>query len=571
MQHTGRPHLNPPLPSIPADRHAAQNYTRLILAIVVFAVTTGLYLFLPQYFYVGDDIQAAMSIEHGVTGHYFFHPAGSQIYAPSIPNDPDRAIQINTRYYLEYPISVLVGRLWQALGWEGNVVTPILVLRALAGGLGVLFVYLAICETGCDPRLAALASLGFGVSAAYWTYSTRIYQTITMGTALALVLYLLIRYSKAGKRIGWGGKVALATVLWFATLSNITAIFSFLPIGLAIAFLHPDQKLAAKIKEFVLFSVVCGVLGIFIILFIVLNPAAPESANPFTWQDAPEAVGTAYGIDFLKDAFRAVLGFARSIVLLPGGPNSLASMQAYWDSIDGVGKALLVAFNGVVLAFTALPVVALLLQWRKLQNRWLWVTLIIWFVVYAGFNWYWEPGAVKYWITPVMCWWVAVALILNHFKNAPRYRTFFSVASAFVIAVFVINFAVQFLPEGQSDNDTSISISEAIGTASNPNDLFVSDRMDLDFYITYFADRNVISIDLINEATGSEDVAVNILKEQLELHRADNGQIYIYAKDSADLLSLAQFVGLENEGQLEPTWEFPSLTIYRAVYSTASN
>lgn len=549
------------------DSRVIGSHTRLILAAFVFGIITSLYLFLPQYFYVGDDLQAAMAIEHGVSGYYYYHPAGGRIYDPAQPDfDPQKTVELNTRYYLEYPISVAVARLAQSLGWNGNIITPILSFRALVGGLGVLFVFLAIYEMGCDPRVAALASLGFGVSAAYWTYSTRIYQSINMASAIALGFYVLIRLGKSQKGIGWGGKVALATVLWFATLNNITAILSFLPFGLAIALVYPDQRLTAKIKEFILFSGVSGILGGLIILLILANPDAPRSVNPFIWQDAPVAGDAVYGVDILKDAFRAALGFARSIVVFPCGPDSMASMQMYWDSIDNSGRIQLIAFYSVALIFLAIPIIAMLFQWRKLQSHWLWITLIVWFVIYTGFNWFWEPGAVKYWLIPLICWWAALAFILDHFRNTRWYRGALSLTTAFLIAVFVINFTVQFLPQGRRENDPSIAIAETLRMTSNPNDLFVTDRMYLDFYIAYFANRNIISVSLINEATGSGDIAAYIVKDHLERHRADAGQIYVYTPDPASLPSLAEAVGLDDENQLETVWEFPELTIYRANY-----
>jgi hypothetical protein len=567
MQQAGKSNLNPSFQSNLVNSRIMQNYNRLVFALLLFFISTGLYLFLPQYFYVGDDLQAAMAIDHGITGHYYYHPAGGRIYDPSQPTiDPDKTIDLNTRYYLEYPISVLVGRLWQAFGWSDNSITPVLAFRALVGGLGVLFVFLAICETGCDPRLAVLASLGFGVSAAYWTYSTHIYQTISMGAALAFGFYLLVRLRKSGKGIGWGGKAALAAILWFAALNNITAIITFLPFGLAIAFVNPNPKLSGKIKEFVLFGIVSAVLGGAIILFIFTNPTAPRSANPFAWQDAPVAGDAVYGVDPVKDTFRTILGFARSAIVFPGGPNSMGSMQAYWDSIDSGGRIRLLVFYGVALIFFFVPVVAMISQWRKFQHGWLWITIVVWFVIYVGFNWFWEPGAVKYWLVPLMCWWVALALFLNHISITHWYRLSVSFAALFVIAVFAVNFAVQFLPESRRENDISLTVAEALSTASNPNDLFVTDRMDIDFYLAYFANRNVVSIDLIIEATGSGEAAARVVKDHLDRHRADNGQIYVYTYDPANLPSLAQAVGLEDESQFETAWTFPGLTIYRAVY-----
>jgi len=567
MQQTGSPNMNPSYQSIPVNSGIMQNRSRLIYALLVFVITTGLYLFWPQYFYVGDDLQAAMAIEHGVTGHYFYHPAGGQIYDPTQPNpDPDKVIDLNIRYYLEYPISVLVGRTWQALGWDRNVIIPILTFRAVVGGLGILFVFLALCESGSDPRIATLVSLGFGLSAAYWTYSTRIYQTINMVTLLTLAFYLLVRFGKSLNGIGWGGKIIIAVILWVASLNNITAIFTFLPFGLAIAMVQPDQKLTAKIREFIFFAIISAAIGGVIILFIVTNPAAPRSANPLAWQDAPVAGGAVFGVDIFKDAFRAVLGFARSAVVFPGGPNTLGSMQSYWDSIGGSTRIQLLVYYGVVFIFFAIPILVALIRWRKLQSRWLWITLAVWFVVYGGFNWFWEPGALKYWIIPAMCWWVALSLVLNQLKSTRWYRAAVVLTTFFVVAVFAINFVVQFLPEGRQNNDPSLAIAETLKTASQPNDLFVTDRMDLDFYITYLADRNVISTALISEATGSDEAVARIVKDHLERHRAANGQIYIYTTNPANLPLLADAVGLESADQLEPAWEFPGLTIFRAVY-----
>jgi hypothetical protein len=544
-----------------------QMRSRLILALLVFIITTGFYFFWPQYFYVGDDLQAAMAIEQGVTGHYYYHPAGGRLYDPSQPTyDPDKTIELNTRYYLEYPISVLVGRIWHALGWNGDVITPILTFRALVGGLGALFLYLAICETGSDSRVAALISLGFGFSAAYWSYSTRIYQSINMISALALGFYLLLRLGKSSSGIGWRGKTALAIVLWIASLTNITAILSFFPFGVAIALVHPDKKITAKIGEFVRFSVVSGIIGVLIIVFIITNSAAPRSVNPLVWQDAPVAGDSVFGVSPLRDTFRTILGFARSIVVLPNGPNSLSSVQMYWDSIDTGERIWLLAFYSVVLSLCAIPVVVMLFRWRRMQNYWLWITLAIWFVTYTVFNWFWDPGSVKYWLIPLMCWWVVLALTLNHLKDTRWHLISLNISVVFVIFVFAINFSFQFLPESRRDNDPLLADAEIFKAVSNSNDLLVTDRTDLSFYISYFSDRNVISVSLIIEASGSVDAAQAIVKDHLERHQSDGGQIYVHASSSANLPLLAQVVGVTNEKQLEVTRQSPGLTIYRAIY-----
>jgi hypothetical protein len=549
-----------------------KNRIVIIYALLAFLLPTAVYMIWRPYVYSGDDLQQTIVIQQLVSGLPYYHPTGGRLYEPGLTEQIDPVVQqipINPRYLLEIPTSALVAKIWDMAGWQGNVITPVVTYRALIGGLGVLFLFLALYTLVDDALIALVASLGLALTSSYWTYSTHVDQSINMVAFVCLAFYVLARQSKSGMTTA--GKTTLAAILVLASFYNFTAVLTTLAFGLAVAFLRPNETAAGRFKQFVSFFVIYGIIAAVIILTavaIVVSPSAIFSAD--YWRGVLFAGKPEYGIELFRDTFRAVLGFAKSQVIYPGVPGSL---QAYWDSVDNSARLWVGIFYGLILLLMAVPVVGLVLRRRYLSSdkRWLWVLLPSWFIIHSVFNWFWDPGFIKYWLIPLVVAWVVIALFLDHLRKAiPRlYRAALAATSAFIIFTFAINITTQFLPESRIADNEWLAIAESLDE-TQPNALFISTGHPLDFYIAYFSHRNIISTGLINYDTGDNSAALQtILEEQISRHRADGGEIYAYSDKPDGLETITLAMDLPDV-ELEPAWEFPNLTIYRVIFSSAA-
>jgi hypothetical protein len=543
------------------------------LGAFIFGLMTLIYLAWPNQFYGGDAIQFAVDIESDANGTKYFHPSGERLYDPNflVPNPSSSNQTLNVRYFLEYPITTLLYKLCLSLGYSGSVIVPLIIFRAIVGGLTTFFFFLAILELRHSPLIAAVVSMGLGLTSAYWTFSTDLYQSIDSVLFIALAFYVLVRLGRQGQA-GIRGKIILASVLAFATLFNILGILSFAPFALAVSFLKPNQKLVQRLREFIIFG---GIYGVVIILVVgityLIIPQRTGQVSLFSWSDSSGTVSQeVFDVEPILDIARAVLGFGQAQVMFPGiTVRDFQGFRRFWDTSEMSGKIAVMLFYGVIYINFALPVLTLFIRRRKLQTgeNWLWLMLPLWFFSYAVFNWFWLPSNVHYWMIPLMCWWIVVALWLSHIKDTlPRwYRPALGTVGAFVVVSFIFNFTTQFLPQNQQPNPW-MEIADSIGETPS-NSLYISDGHPLDFYIAYFAHRNIVSTQTIDMQSNDDfERAQVIVSKQVQLHRADDGAVYVYSQNPDALEGLAELLGLQDKQQLEIAWSYPDLTIYKANF-----
>lgn len=538
----------------------SQNRQITLLAILAFVIPLALYLIWRPYVYSGDDLQQTMVIQEHVSGQVYYHPAGGRLYEPGLTErvHEARSMPVNPRYLLEVPTSIVVARIADGLGWQGSVITPVLIFRAVVGSLGVLFLFLALYELRCSGTAALLGSLGLGLTATYWTYSSHVDQSINMVALVALAFYLLVRLSRRG--VTTRGMIVLAFVLVLASFYNFTAVLTVFAFGLAVAFMQPQLTPAQRARRLVVFLAVYGVTALVMIVLAVALFVSPSSVTDINyWREVLFAGKPEYNIQILQDTLRAILGLAKSQVVYPGVPGSL---QEYWDSVSTSARLALLAYYGVILAVMAVPLVYFLVRWRK-QERWLLILLPVWLALHAVFNWFWDPGFIKYWLLPLMVIWIAFALFLHDVRPTHWYRPALALTTALLVFTFVMNLTTQFLPGSREENVPWISMAETLGEESQPNDLFISvGGHPLDFHIAYFSRRNIVSTGLVAYA-GEDDIGV--VEEQISRHRADSGSVYLYSAEGG-VNVLAEAVGVEPD-QIETAWTFPNLTIYRVNYA----
>lgn len=535
------------------------------MTLLAFLVPCAIYLFSLPAIFTGDDLQQAMQVEQCVTGVPYYHPAGGRLYEPGLTRRADerlKAVPLNPRYLLELPTVVAATRAWKRAGWDGNVILPIATFHAVAGALGCLFLFLSLMHLRGDATAALAGSLGLATAAGYWSYSTAVDQSITMVMFLCLAFYVLVRQREGVSR---GGLLILAVVLTAAALYNVTALLSVPAFGAAVALIGPRSSVWHRGRRFLILSALSGTMTVLTVLLVIAVFRPPRVLDGAYWSDILFAGRPEYAVDPARDIVRAAVGLAKSQVTPPWVAGSL---QEHWDSAGHAARAGLMGFFGAVLAVMSAPAVALVAGRNRpsADERWLGVMLPLWFAVHAAFGLFWDPGFIKYWLVPLIPVWVVFALFLDRAGQRPgrRYRLALAGVALFVGFTLVTNLLARALPGSRGADNPWPTIAGALRD-SKEGDLFVSDGHPLEFYIAYFAHRDVVSTALINYANAGEPAVLGrVLGEQLRRHRSDGGDVYLFSARTGGIDALARAVGLTDAAPLVPRWEFRQVTIYRA-------
>jgi len=520
-----------------------------------------------QAWYSGDDLQYAMVIERAVTGKVFYHPEGGQSYQPEsrdqVASSPER-LPVNPRYLFEWPTSVVFAQLWQLLGWKENVIVPILVLRALVGAMGVLFFVLACYKLSGDKWIAIINSAGFATSAAYWTYSTHLDQSINMIALICLAFFILVWFRNSSRQNLY--RVLIAITLALAALYNLTAMLTIFVFSLTIMF-SVTGEVRSRISRLVQFSATFAIpIGIVMVLGFVLLVSPADLTNPDYWKSFSFQGHPEYLIDPLRDAQRAILGFAKSQINYPW---AVGSLQRYWDNATTNARLMLLGFYGAILAFMAVPIIALArMRISFLPSRgWVWQLLAQW-IVHFVFIWLWDPGYIKYWIIPLLAWWGIVAIVLGHLKCValPYYRLGIIAVTLFVLLSVSINLTTQFLPQSNARSNVWLSIAESL-KHTQPSALFISPGHPLDFYIAYFTGRDIVSTGLLDYGSGGNNVEIKrVVSAHIEQHQHVGGKVFVYGIDSMSEQERRRFFDLISVQQVKPAMSFSQVIIYEADF-----
>lgn len=543
---------------------AARSHSPLWAALIV-AVTLAIYsIWLPQL-YTGDDLQYATVIEQAVNGGPFYHPVGLRPFEPGAAREVIPPA-VNPRYLIEWPTSVAVASLWKALGWGGTVILPILAWRVLVGGLGVLVLFLVARRLSGSAPAAAIVAAGMGFSAGYWTYSTHLDQTINMVALTALAIYLLARIGAGdGAR---ASLLLLPLVMVVATFYNFTATIAALIFGIGAAWMA-GAKLADRLRHFVVYCLIYG--GILVgglVLGISLGAGPSALTDPAFWRGATFAGHPEYEVDLVRDGARSALGFAKGQINFPGAEGSL---QQFWDAASRSQKIALAGFYGTILLGMAAPMLLLAAQRRRIAAQpgrlALAATVATWGVAYSGFNLFWDPGYIKYWILPLLAWWVLVAIGLGMLREGGSRRRQIALIAAGLLAAasLTMNLTTQFIPHSGAESRRWQEIAATVGEKGGEA-LFISTGHPLDFYVTFFARKDVVATSLVRYATGGDPAAMRErIGGRAERYAAYGAPVYLYGLEQLGDAERAEALALLGDPQLQPAWEFEGLTIYQVV------
>jgi hypothetical protein len=493
-----------------------------------------------------------------VTGRPVYHPVGGAPF-PAPVQSPD--VPVSPRYALDWPTSVAAVRISRALGW-GDEIDAILVMRILFGALGVTFFFMTIMLIGRQLSIAALAASALASSAVYWTYSTHLDESIGMMSLTCVALYFLVRRIVTGRS---RYDLLVPVLLGAASLYNLTAAVTAVPFGLAWALAGDGRSSRGRLRSLTVFALTyVGVASLGVVGALLATGSGSDIFSAGFWRNSLFVGRPEYGFRPVHDAFDAGATFLRALAAYPP-VRGLTTLREYFTrSSTGPRIAALCYYAAVGLA--ALAPLALLLRrrpWPGPMPR-----LVVfgagWLVSSVVFAWWWDPTYVKYLLLPVLSWCFLAALALTLWlRDAARFVVYLAVAA--VVALFALNLSTIFLPQRRERANEWLAAAKEL-RVSSPNALFVSaGRHPLDFYVPYFANRDVVSAGLIRYALGDEAEVARVVTLRVRQHARSGGPIYVYGLGSVSSAERRALLRLLPGTGLRPAWRFRGLTIYRST------
>ena len=534
---------------------------RVSSALVVFVVSTGLFgLFVPRL-YTADDLQYAGVIRTAVTGVPVYHPVGGPPF-PAPAQDPE--VPVNPRYALDWPTAVGAVRIAEGLGWHE--IDAIIAMRVLMGALGVTFFFQSLLLLSRRLSVATLASACLATSTVYWTYSTHMDESVGMLAFTCVALFFLTRQFVSGSSRSDG---LVPFFLGLASLYNLTALITAVPAGIVWGLNRagpaPWLRLRA-VARFGLIYVATATLGVAGAL--ALTGSASDLVSASYWRESLFVGRPEYGFTPLRDTFETAASFARALVSYPpvGGDTTLR--EYFTDAPSGARIAAL-TYYGAAGLLSLVPLVLLLRYRGHDRMRALTGFGVAWFAASLAFAWWWDPSYIKYFVLPILSWSFLLGLALIRLSDSSR-RAFHAGLAGTALAaatLFALNFSTVFLPQREeSANEWIVAAREL--RKSSPNALFVSaGQHPLDFHITYFADRDVISAGLVRYASDSDADVARVVEEHVRQHVRVGGAIYVYGLESLTSEERRMLLELLPGNSLRPAWRFHDVIVYRRTGS----
>lgn len=536
---------------------------RVSSALIVFVVSCGLFgLFVPRL-YTADDLQYAGVIRTAVTGVPVYHPVGGPPF-PAPAQDPE--VPVNPRYALDWPTAVGVVRIADALGWHDEI-DAILAMRVLMGALGVTFFFQAALLLGGRLSIATLASACLATSLVYWTYSTHLDESIGMLAFTCIALYFLVhQFVHERSR----SDLLVPFFLGVASLYNFTALITALTVGVVWALNRADSHLRARVSALAYFGLIysataaLGVVG-----GLVVTGSASELVSTSYWKESLFVGRAQYGFDPIRDSFETAADFGRALVSYPpvGGDTTL---REYFTNASTGARIAALGFYGAAGLLSLAPLVVLLRKrWHDERMQALTVFAVAWFAASVLFAWWWDPSYVKYFVLPVLSWCFLLAIALVRLSRASTraLRVGLAVTGLAVVALFALNVSTIFLPQRSTESNEWLVAAHEL-RESSPDALFVSaGRHPLDFYISYFAGRDVVSAGLVRDVSGSDAEVARVVGDHVQQHARVGGPVYVYGLDSISESERRAVLGLLPGDELRRAWQFPEVTVYRSTTS----
>ena len=462
----------------------------LLTAVAVCIAATVAYGLWQGAAYSGDDLQFAGLIREAVTGPPSFHPAGSRFIDP-LTLAPTQHVQ-SPRWVAgpRYPLDTLAAIAWARVRGDEDPIAAVQALRALCGGLTLLFAFLGLRRLAVTRATALVTTMSLGLSHAFWDASTRVDYAITAALMVSLTIFVFAGWLSHPRRL----PPPLGMVAWLAVaaLCNLLALLPAVALlGAGFVASPTRNRLFALIGRVALLALLVG--GALAGFGLLVPSGGPDA--PFWRQLTQGGVGLD---DFqpVRDGGRAAAGLARAVLALPGLGDE--PHGEFWRAASVTRRAMLVAsYVGVWVMALALLVAPWLPRAGLGARRPAAVALVVSVLALSAFNWVWDPGYLKFWVLPVTLWWLLLALVLEAAIGSKlETRRWLLAVAALGVILGAVNWAGHFRPAADPSRQPWLTVARLL-SATPRSTLFLSAGHLVDFHIVYFARRNVVSTELV--------------------------------------------------------------------------
>jgi hypothetical protein len=435
----------------------------------------------------------------------------------------------------------------RSLRLASEVEGPIFALRSITGALGIALFFLSARAAGCSQFAAVAAAMGLGLSLSYWLYSLHPDQTIGFVAASLLAIVAALRIARGESR-PWTVPLLLGGLV-LATLLNASAVF-LAALLIPLTALHGRGFWAFVGTTAVRGAVYGSVMAVCVAvaITIMVSPDAPFDVR--FWRTASFAGHPQYGLDPGTDTVRAIVGLAKSLIQFPGDGDSF---QAAWRSASTVERGALVLWLAVTLAVLAAPFALLVHARRQLVGRGRVLTVALGvFTTFSLFAWWWEPAYAKYWVMPLVGWWLVVAMLAGGPAGSARPIWRGAVLIGLVLVCGLTNLAWR-------------EIADSLAM-SRPDSLFISPGHPADFYLAYYGRRETLSVGLVAyDRPTRPDLVLELVRARVERQWAKGAPVYVYGLDLPPGPGMDAAQAWLSSLQRTPRWAVADVTVDEIV------
>lgn len=371
-------------------------------------------------------------------------------------------------HLLYAPLGQLAYRLAQRLGYSGHADVPIQAANALAGALGILFLWRFGVRWAKRPWASLGVAAAVGLCYAYWLYASEV-EVYTLAAAfLTLSMWILAILDEQPRP---ARAAALGVAHAGAIMFHQTNVLFAVPVMLFLL-LRPNLRRPGILAAYI----GAGILAVGIPYGLVITGSGLNSPDAiYRWLTDYAQTGRWGGYLSLEHLPALQSGLASSIagdIWLVGvfyGLAAVGLVLAVWRSLRGSHQAGWLAFGGA------------------------------WLVLYVAFFWWWEPFNIEFWIALLPLWgfwmmagWPAVSSNTTRERSTKK-QALLSLKAAYTIApmaLAIVLFRANMAPvkaAGDPNNDYYYLVTVALQFEIAPNDVVVTRGNILDVYIPFYA------------------------------------------------------------------------------------
>jgi hypothetical protein len=375
-------------------------------------------------------------------------------------------------HHLAYgPTGWLAYRIALELGYTGRADLPVQIVNAVAGALGVFFLWRFGTRWTGRSLMALGVALLVGLCYAYWVYAIEV-EVYTLAAAfLSLSLWLLLVLDERAQP-GWA--VALGLAHTGAIMFHQTNLFFGLAVGLFLLIrLHLRR-----------WSILLA-YGLSVAIPVTLAYGYVAYASEFPDWQAFYAWFTDYAQSGQWGGFLSLAHFPA----LRSGLQTAVSPDARLATL--------------VYLIVAVGLIGGLYQARHNEARRAWTLLGgVWLLTYLLFFWWWEPWNIEFWIAVLPLWalWLLSACppastesqIASNEAGMDIRSMALAVYTAVPFLLAIQLFRAHFEPirqMGDASTDYYRQVTEALQSVVQPEELVVTRGNVLDLYVPYYADH----------------------------------------------------------------------------------